>query len=558
MKDVAPYLERFLEHYQKHNLNLRAVVQPRLLEFVKLGTMVLKVIYDKDELEYLTYDEDFSVVKKTFTRFAGPRVVGIHLGDFLFPPFYESIQDCPFVAERQRTTWEKLKELELLGKLANVDAIRNQQTVGKRTIIEEARERVSKHVFRSMFANEIEVYEIWCDYQLHEGEAPSKLVITYHRDTRTILQLRLNWYFHQRKPYVIIPYQTTNDTMYGLGVVEMVKPIQDAITRWHRMAQDNAYLANIRMFIVRKGSGIEEVPRLYAGRCFFVDNPKEDFIPFAASNTYNSTIQERTTLLGFAEKRTGVSDYLVGRQSPIMGTRATATSTLALIREGLARVEEVLENLRAGFEEVIQLVLSLWIQYGTRGLEQIVFGENDEAAAKIREFFSLVSVANVNGAFAVDLTVTDATTNKQARQQAQLALIQIMMQYLEKLLQAGSSAVVAARQGIPEYVEMVKDVMKAAREMFRDLAQQYDVADPDSYLPDLERYLNATGQGFSAGVEGRTVGPEGEQGMGIGAGPFGIPVEPDAESAGARAERDVTAQLTGTSPSVPQGYGTGR
>jgi len=559
MKHVIPSVERFVDYYQRNKLKLRQVAQPRLLEFVKLGTMVFKVIYDRDEREVLKYDETYkNTVSAREVRFAGPRVLGIHLGDFLFPPFYETVQDCPIVFERQRTTFEKLKMLEAAGKLANVDKLKFQETTGKRTTVELARENASKHSLRTYYDNEIEVHEIWCDYCIKPGKPPTPLVITYHRDTQTIIQLRPNWYFHQKKPFVVIPYQVTNDTMYGLGIMEMVEPLQSAITKWHRMAQDNAYIANIRMFIVRRNSGIEEVPRLYSGRCFFVDEPTKDFIPFAAGDIYPSTLAERQNLFGMTEKRTGVSDYLTGRESPIIGSRATATSTLALIKEGMSRVEEVLENVRQGYAEMLELVISIWIQYGTGGLEDLVYGPGDEVAVGVKQFFTMVSQENINGAYAVDLTVTDANTNRQAQQQMQLALIQIMMQYLEKLLQAGEAALASIAQGIPEYALMVKDVMHAAREMFRDLAQKYDVPDPDVYLPDLEKYLNvnqpnpaAAGNGGGADAQGRASGPEGGASLPVGNGPYRGPAPASPGSAGEGARRAVAQGLSGAGAGVP-------
>jgi len=445
----------------------------------------------------------------------------------MFPPFYEDADDCPIIIERQRTTYEKLKELEATGKLANVEKVRSQTKIGDRTKVEDARERASRHALRSMYDNEIKVYEIWCDFALDPAKRTTdRLIITYERDTRTFLQLRLNWYFHQRKPYVIVPFTITNDSMLGLGVMEMLKPIQDSITAWQRMAQDNAYLANIRMFIAKKNSGIEQVPRLYSGKTFFVDDPTKDFIPFASFDIYPSTLAERQNLFGLAEKRTGVSDYLQGRESPIIGTRATATATLALIKEGAQRVEEVLENFRQGYAEVIMLCISLWIQYGTGGLEDLLF-DDDEISNNVKKFFAMLSEENVNGAFAVDLTVTDATTNRQGQQQMQLALIQVMMQYLEKVIQLGADALIAGKQGMPEYVEMAKDVMSAARAMFKDLIQKYDIRNWEDYLPDLEKYLGqgqpgqtpAVGQGNGGGAEGRAGGSQGQSRLPVGTGP---------------------------------------
>lgn len=556
---IMPSVEKFVDFYQKNKLHLRRVSQPRILEYCKLGTMVFKVIYDREETKVKKYSDDFKRVEDAIeTRFAGPRVLGMHLGDILFPPFYETFDDCPIIFERQRTTYEKLKQQEAAGYLANVDKIKYQQTIGKRTEVERAREDANRHALRTFYENELEIHEIWCDFSLKPGDPPSHLVITYHRDTRTILQLRLNWYFHQRKPYVLVPYQVTNDTMYGLGLMEMIKPLQDAITKWHRMAQDNAYLANVRMFIVRKDAGIEEVPRLYAGRCFFVDEPTRDFIPFAAADIYPSTLSERQNLFGMVEKRTGASDYLTGRESPIIGTRATATSTLALIREGLARVEEVLENVRSGYEDILYFIIAIWIQYGTGNLEDVAFGAGDETALAVKEFFSKISLENINGAFAIDLTVSDATTNKQAKQQMQLALVQIMMGYLEKVLQAGQAALMAIKQGVPEYAEMVKDVMKSAREMFRDLTQMYDIPNPDDYLPDLEKYINAStggatpaGAGSGGNGEGRAGGPEGQSGLPVGNGPARSPGVPRPAFPGEGGERFVRQVLAGSGSGAP-------
>lgn len=507
-------LGRWIDYYQKHKLHLRRTASPRLLELTKLGTCVFKTVYDRESSKIKTYDKNtWEVVERTQVRYSGPRVFGISLGDFLFPPLYQDVQDCPIVAERQRTSYWRLKQAEAAGKLANVDDIKGQE-ITSRTQLETAREEASEHQQTRAQTEDLEVYEVWCQYDIDGDNLPEHLVATYHRDTRTLLQLRFNWYFHQRYPYTVIPYQITNDSLYGIGIAEMVLPFQEALTKWHRMATDNAYLANIRMFIVKKESGIEEIPRLYSGRCFFVDDPRSDFIPFAVGDTYPSTLSERQNLFGLVEKRTGVSDYLTGRESPIIGSRATATSTLALIQEGTKRVEEVLENIRHGLAEVIENCIYIWIQYGLDGLDDVVFG-GDDTAEQIKDFFGSINAENVNGALAIDLTATDAAGNRQAMQQMQLQIIQIMMQYLEKLLQAGQAAL-EAQQQMPELAVMIQDVMAAARKMFGDLLQKYEIRNPDDYLPDLGKYLNGPEQaiqGGGGGLEGLVGGPAGGPGL---------------------------------------------
>jgi hypothetical protein len=359
---------------------------------------------------------------------------------------------------------------------------------------------------------------VWCDYDVDGNSLPEHLVATYHPASQTLLQLRYNWYFNQKKPYVLVPYTVTNESLYGIGLCEMVLPFQQAITKWEQMAEDNAYIANIRMFIVKKESDIEEVPRLYAGRCFFVDDPRSDFIPFAAGDIYPSTLAERQNLFGLVEKRTGVSDYLTGRESPIIGTRATATSTIALIQEGTKRVEEVLENIRDGYSEIILNCISIWMQYGLEGLDEMVLGD-DKVAQDVKEFFDIITQTSVYGTIGIDLTATDASGNKAALQSMQLQLIQVMMGYYEKLLEAMSIAVQMQGQGNTQAVAIISETAAAARKLFAELLHNYDIRNPEEFLPELEKYLQGApgvgqsadgGQGGGGNPQGLFTGPTGQ------------------------------------------------
>lgn len=527
-KSILPYidaLEQWIEYYQKHRVKFRGVCSPRLLEMTKHGTMIYKTVYERETYTLKTYNKEWEVVDKEVTTFAGPKTYGISIQDLLFPPGYQHINDCPFVAERIRTSMGQLKIAEASKKLKDVDKCKDNGTRTK-DVLREERQISSNHqdAMRGV-GDSIEIWEIWCDFVIDEAKGiPSRLVITYDEVSGTFLQRRYNWYFHQRKPYTVIPYQVTNDSLYGIGIGEMSMFFQDAQTKWHRMATDNAYLANIRMFIAKKDSGVEEVPKLYTGRTFFVDNPQTDFIPFAAADVYASTLSERQNLLGLNEKRTGVSDYLTGRESPIVGSRATATSTVALIQEGTRRVEEVLENVRGGYAEIAQLWIYIWIQYGLDGVEDVVFGD-DEVGQKVKDFFDKVNQENVVGMIAIDLAATDAANNKSVQQQVQLAVIQVMMQYLDKLTQAGQLALSAAATQ-PALTELIGAVMSSARKMFTDLLSKYDIRNPEDYLPDLEVYLKdaiTAGQGQAGGSPPSGGGAAQPPGMGGGGGQAGNP-----------------------------------
>ena len=500
--EKTPSIEQFVDYYQKNKLRLREVVGPRLFEFCKHGTMAFKTVYDRETYTVKTYNSDWEVTKAQATRFRGPRVFGIPLNYFFCPAAYQDPQKSPFVMERQIVTYNDLMIAFKSGKIADCSELQGKETLSRDTL--EVQQQMSSGQQESTQQRKLyfEVWEIWCKYDIDGDGVPENLVVTYDYLNRKFLQIRYNWYFSQRYPYTVIPYTVANSSWQGLGLSEMILPFQEQLTNWHRIATDNAYLANIRMFIARTDAKIENRPKLFAGRVFRVDEPTKDLIPFAAADIYNSTLQERQNTFGMVEKRTGVSDYLTGRESPILGSRATATSTMALIAEGKGRVEEVLANIRTGMAEILENCFAIWVQYGLDGIEDIAFGD-DNVAQDVRDFFNSIGIENVNGALGIDLSATDASNSRVAQQQMQLAVIQVLMGYYEKLVNVGQMAI-QAQQTMPQLSEMLQEIMTAARKMFLNLLQTYDIRNPEAYLPDLEKIFDATanGQGQPGAVEG--------------------------------------------------------
>lgn len=521
-------LEDWIQFNQQNRWKLRQTASPRFIEFCKLGTMAFKTVYDRIEAPIKTWERDqtsgkFSQRKKKLVKYSGPQVFGVPMDRLYFPPGYSRVDDCPIIAERLELTYEQLRVAESSGKITDVAKLGKATPRSSLSDIEQQQEDNANHTESVTYKNQYELFEVWFDYDIDGDSYPESLVAIFEPETRTFLQLTYNWYFHQRKPYSVIPYTIQDGTLYGLGLAEMILPFQNQISRWQQMAMNNAYLANIRMYVAKKNSGIEDVPRLYSGRVWYVEDPSKDVKPFAAADIYPSTLTERQNLFGMVEKRTGVSDYLTGRESPIIGSRATATSTIALIQEGTKRVEQTLENVRHGFADILEKAFCIWFQYGTEDLEDLVFG-TDYTAQKVEDFFAMMSAENViNGAIGVSLKAADAGDNKQARQQMQLSIINLMMGYLEKQLSAAENALMGIKQGVPEIAPLVTDTLTAARNMFNDLLKNYDIRNPEQYLPDLNKYLGQPGEGdssYGASTPPSTGGP-GAEDVGPAGGFFG-------------------------------------
>lgn len=526
-------IEKFVDYYQKNKLKMRDEFAPRLFEFCKHGEMVFKTIYDRETYSVKTYDRDWTVVKKEVTRFSGPRVVGIPINYFFCPAAYQDIQKSPFVMERQIVTFNDMQIAFKSGKIDDPKDLEGKETISRDELENQQQASANQQENTQQKKLYFELWEIWCKYDIDGDGVPENLVITYDFLHRKFLQIRFNWYFSQRYPFTVMPYTVTAASYHGLGLSEMIKPFQDQLTNWHRIATDNAYLANIRMFIARTDAKIENRPKLFAGRVFRVDEPTKDLIPFAAADVYGSTLSERQNTFGMVEKRTGVSDYLTGRESPILGDRATATSTMALIAEGKGRVEEVLSNIRTGMAEILENCMAIWVQYGLDGVEDIAFGD-DAVATDVRDFFDSIGIENVNGALGIDLSATDASNSRVAQQQMQLAIINVLMGYYQKLVEVIQLAV-QSQQNMPQLTPMLVEIMESARKMFIDLLQKYDIRNPDAYIPDLEKYFNepSNGQAGIGGLEGLIESIRGQQRVPVPGARGPVPTAPSLPGSGA-------------------------
>lgn len=528
-------LERLLNGYMTQVIDFRKIATPRMLESAKLGTMVFKTRYAYEKCKYKAYGKDGKVETREEVRFQGPKPEGVELSNVMFPSLYQDIQDAPIVAERIRTVASALRVLEKQGKIKNVDKVA-PFTTSERTEVERSREAVSNHTGEGIRTDDLVVWECEFEYDYDNDGWLESFIAWFHHPTRTFLRLQLNPNFRQRKSYTVIPYTISNQSLYGVGIGEMSIQFQNAVTRYHQMAMDNAYIANCRMFIAKRNApGIEDVPLVYAGRTFFVDDPKNDFIPFQAGDIYPSTQNERMNLMGLVEKRTGVSDYMTGRESPMLGSRATATSTLALIQEGTRRVEQVMENIRVGFGDIAEQMCLMWAQYGLGDISDYNFLDDNDAELLDQFFKSINNMASLDGLISIDIGVTDATTNRQVQQQMQMSLIQSVTAYLQQLVEVGQLAVQAAGSA-PQLVELISKVVSSADKMYTDLLGKYDIPGAEEYIPDVQSFFKSLQQLPVPGASGGTSG-----------GPPGIGGPPDISA--------ILGALPGTASNGPAGVG---
>jgi hypothetical protein len=224
-----------------------------------------------------------------------------------------------------------------------------------------------------------------------------------------------------------------------------------------------------------------------------------------------------------------VADYQLGRESNVLGNRATATGTLALIQEGNRRFDLNVRDVRDCLGSVGKKLLLLNAQFRPTGMAYFVKGADGELVENV---LNLPDEFIADG-IGMELTASTATINREIEKQGLLAMMGTLTQYYQQLIQIGGIAM--NPQTPPPIQQMAIQMADGARYLMSMIVQTYEIRAVDTLLPpsladQLESEANAAAQqppGPPGGPEQNTNGA----GMGpaVGAppgGPAGMPPAP--------------------------------
>lgn len=368
------------------------------------------------------------------------------------------------------------------------------------------------------------LYEIWLEWPYGPDRVPIGMTVVYHRPTRKLLRCVF-------QPYPFCPLRKTHfilreGRMEGLGIARRLMPLQEEISTIHRQQIDNSTLANTRFFVGRRNV-VRPGTQIWPGRVLPVGDPKNDLVAMQLGDIYQSQGVLETRALSYAERASGVSDYQLGRESSVAGSRATATGTLAVIQEGNRRFDLNIRDSRDCLSGIGRDILVLNQMFRPKGLAYFVQGEDgkwtDEALSLPPDFEV--------GKMAVELTASTASINKASEKQELMQLAGITRQYYMDLTQA--AMIMANPQVPPEVKQIIMGEVRGGQLLMKKIVQAFDVKSVDILVPGLIQEqqaelggtagnpagdqangrLAALSQLYAAGLRNGDVGSGGEQGL---------------------------------------------
>lgn len=488
-------IETFMDWSAKTELKLYKQIKSWSLETVLDGWSWLKAYWE------IVFHQRFENGRWVLYPSRQPKVCHIPLIDILPQYGVDNEKEGDFFAQRVRWTDANLrrKSEKVYSYIEEVIANKDDQNLRRQAY------GLNEGVVREKVNT---AYECWIDWAFGAKKSIiAPIVVTYHAPTRKIMRAMHNPLHIGQRPFIKGRFVEIRGQAKGLGLARQLKSLQAEISTIHNQQVDNATLANTRFFIGKRGQ-IKSDTRVWPGKVILTQDPGKDFIPMQLGEVYNSMKSLEITAMSYAERRSGVSDYTLGRESTVIGDRATATGTLAILQEGNRRFDLNVRDLRDSLQDLGYLLLELNHQYRPRGMATFLQGSSGESVEVLLDLPPDFSAASLG----LELTASTGTINRQVEQAGLLQFLGVLTQNL----QLGQQA--AFLLGNPEVPAMAKEYTMKAMEgitnIVKRIAQTFDQRNSEDLVPTLQAYeglQNLAGRAQQAGVPGVAGGANGSQ-----------------------------------------------
>ena len=514
-REPAEQLSEYLEWARSNDFNLYMVAVDAILEALKLGTSIIKAGYQSYTEKTRTLSKNGMSVIQEMPIKDGVHLQAVRLLDFIVPANARDIQTSRWVCHRiTGLSWGDLKAWEARGWLSNVEKIKTWYS--EQTDVQQKITNRAIGLEEYLHENSYDIYEVWGKYDIDGDGLEEEIKLRFHYDSQTYLFGMYNDNIRNVRPFFRLRFFPREHSFYGIGLGEMLDQIQEEISTIHNQRIDNATIANAACVKMKKGTytGRAGAGHIFPGKRFMVDD-MADVEPFNLGVGHRDTKTDEMMSQHYAERRTGVTDYILGRESPDVGSRATATSTTALLHQGNKRFELSIKDMRETFSRLGIFIISLYQVNNPNGIRWAKYDPEKKMA--LDQILQLPP-EDVYDNLYVDLATTSATLNRELEKQNTTGLFQILMVYYKELMQAAQMLIPMVQQA-PPLAELMLKAGDGAATMMKRIVSLSDMKDPDAIVPSLRDVLG--GGGMPGGMQGGQPGAEGGEAAGGAAGPSG-------------------------------------
>jgi len=522
-KDVKDWAENFLLKGGAKDA-LRTVFADMPLN----GDAFVSAGWVDEEKVYHAYNAVGEVVEQRVPQYVGTKWNVVAAADVLWPTGYDDWNSLPWQAIRLHYSEADLYEfvdngafaLEDVQKLKPIERGDERYKVVKDT---SKQKPMPRQVYR--------LYELRGKFKIPQVEDTGRpvfeeVVLTVSLEHRLLMRAIYNPYFGKSRQFVKVPYLVQPHEVASEGAAEQALPMHEEATTSHNQVIDAATAANAAITVVSNQTNVQPNEDVYPGKTIYTEGDASKGLAIfhlSEPSVALGAVEEKAFFMN--EKRTGVSVYNMGMESPTIGSRATATGTTALINEGNQRFWVSIDDMRRAIEELLYLTIQQEQQMRPEGHffelgRYIQFPQGDPRTS-----------------IGLSLALSSESVNKDIEIQQMQLLMAVLNEYYARLNQA--MMLITSPQFPPAAKIMATMTIEASSKVVRRFVERFDIEDLDTVVPTVLSALQQMqfllqGQMQNAGPQGMgsptPVGPPG----GGGGVPPGPPALPPGNGAGGR------------------------
>jgi hypothetical protein len=472
-QDVKQGLEKFFNHEFLNTLNFRSKVEAPLLQMTKNGTGIMTVGY-REVKSSVVRTADGNEIKVPVYREKGTTIDGVDISDFVMPFYATEIDQAPWVGHTFRISEYTLKQMVAASQLAP-DAYEklNGYYIGvsiTNNKVEAEVQELTNTV--PVYPSEIELTRVLLDFDVDGNGEESAIEVIFHENSRQILSLT----YSEGRDYEKGVYMPMEYRWYGYGIAKQNNQFQEEVTAQHRQRLDNATIANMAMFKVKKtASWIKDDEPIFPGKKWFVED-MEDIQPMFIGDVKASAYNNENQVVIYSQQRTGVNELTLGM--PNVGTPGTASDSLARVQESNRKFDYTYNNKKDFLNRVLWRAAQSIIKYGPA--DRQVFSILPQGA-EVQIY--LQDIERLKNKMFFNVQLAGAKNNKVLDRNTYTQLAGMQTQYWTQVMG------LAQQLQDPNLAqEMAKAALRAADQINLEILRAFDVPNPEKLIFNFDAY----------------------------------------------------------------------
>lgn len=476
-KDNAAALTKFLNLMasSRGHLNVSEKKREMFYDLTRLGNQIVHLpwVFKQQKFTADTLEGGTEEVIKVLQD--SPAMIPLQIEDFFIRSHFNSIQDAPWVARRNRVYYHDLLQKSAQGVYTNVERLTmetaaqddpNSSAMLKNLGLDVTNDNVKESTL-------FEVYEAYVFWDIDGDGVPEDIIVTFEPTTKTILRTEYNKL--GMRPFENISYIKMPHSFYAIGVGDITTGMQSEVETLHNMDIDARHLGMLQMKIARRGSGADLNTDFYPGKTIVVDD-LDDFTTFKFDDISEGAFRAEQRAVEYARQASGAPAQMSGNDESA-GNRIGATGTQFLAKQADTILDSVRDNVSEAFSRMGHIIVAQLVANKDRIDYSMV---SDYEATKLKEIFAM-DINEMPTKFKLDVKTTEMQDTDQARRQGFMSLWGVYSQFGQEMIQVAG---MLAQGGLPEgMTDAVASYYVGKVKMMTEMLDQYNVDDVNDFVP---------------------------------------------------------------------------